>query len=284
MSPDDVMRQAAPESAAVFRFESLPFVAAVEVDRFCDGCGYNLHTQAVRRDPRTAVLLCRCPECGRFHAVTDAITAGRLWLQRVAMLGLFLWIALLGIAGLGLAIGQGAITAFTLDELTFYAERKVKTASGNAPAGVTTYRSLYVVTAKPHYRQWRVLHAVSGLTSLGIGLTAGIALVIVCFHWRRWMYPVVTALWPFGVGAIVLVFWWSNAPHLARWSLPYIVGHALLCALGGIVGAGLGRPLARTAVRIFLPPRVRPALAFLWLADGKAPSVGAPSGGSSGGG
>lgn len=48
-------------------FEDWPEISRVETDRFCFRCGYNLHQQSVRRDPRTEVLVSRCPECGTFH-------------------------------------------------------------------------------------------------------------------------------------------------------------------------------------------------------------------------
>lgn len=73
----------------------------MEVDAFCDGCGYNLHGQRVERDPRLDLSVCRCPECGRWHAAGKGTSASSVWLSR---LGVFL------IAGWGLAV-LGAVLA-----------------------------------------------------------------------------------------------------------------------------------------------------------------------------
>jgi hypothetical protein len=39
--------------------------------------------------------------------------------------------------------------------------------------------------------------------------------------------------------------------------------------LGACMGITFGRTIARTAVRIFIPPSLRPRLAYLWIVDGK---------------
>ena len=59
-------------------FYDLPRLLHFEVDRFCEGCGYNLRGQVVRREPGTKILLARCPECGCFHPAADAGTVGLL--------------------------------------------------------------------------------------------------------------------------------------------------------------------------------------------------------------
>ncbi|MDB5300946.1 MAG: hypothetical protein JWO87_2609, partial [Phycisphaerales bacterium] len=45
-----------------------PVISNIHTDTFCESCGYNLHTQAVVRDERLGLLICRCPECGRWAA------------------------------------------------------------------------------------------------------------------------------------------------------------------------------------------------------------------------
>lgn len=251
----------------MLEFTRLPQIACVETDRFCDACGYNLRTQAVRRDPRTEILLCRCPECGRFHPASEAATAGRLWLQRLMTLLLAFWIILIGSAVCGFAVGQGSITAFTLDALT-YNERV------SMPGG-RSGRYTYVLQPRPVVREPGLLCAISGSTSLGLGLFASFAAVVVFPHWRRWIYSAVALAWPVAVALVVVYIWWTVAPHLMRWGWPYIWGHALVCILGGVVGAAIGRPLARLIVRLCLPPRLRPALSYLWVADGLPPPSGA---------
>ena len=80
----DVASSAIPGGAGDVPFERLPVIAHIETDRFCQRCSYNMRTQAVRRDPRTELLLARCPECGRFDSVRDHVTATKAWVQRLA--------------------------------------------------------------------------------------------------------------------------------------------------------------------------------------------------------
>ena len=55
----------------------------LHVDAFCTGCGYNLHGQPVTRDERTGIFLCRCPECGQYHAAGLGVTAASAWAAQV---------------------------------------------------------------------------------------------------------------------------------------------------------------------------------------------------------
>jgi len=48
-----------------------PVIGHVQTDTFCEGCGYNLHTQAVVREARLGILICRCPECGAACKAAD---------------------------------------------------------------------------------------------------------------------------------------------------------------------------------------------------------------------
>ena len=52
-------------------------VACIDLDRFCEGCAYNLRTLPVYRDERTGIPVVRCPECGRFQSANDASTVAR---------------------------------------------------------------------------------------------------------------------------------------------------------------------------------------------------------------
>src|SRR5690348_9086636 len=69
-----------------------PVIGHMQTDTFCEGCGYNLHTQAVMRDQRLGIIVCRCPECGRFAPAGQGATATRVWLNRAATLFLTLWV------------------------------------------------------------------------------------------------------------------------------------------------------------------------------------------------
>jgi hypothetical protein len=118
----------------------------------------------------------------------------------------------------------------------------------------------------PHYRLFvGSLLLLSAVTAFACGLLA----VVTLPHWRRMTYAGLMLAVPLVVGALITVAWHQEAPHLIYWALPYILAHGGAQALGGLSGIAIGRPVARLAVRIFLPPGLRPRLAYLWVVDGK---------------
>lgn len=274
-------------------------IARIETDRFCGGCGYNLFSQAVFRDPATQLLLCRCPECGAFHAVGDATTIGQAWLRRLGSLALFIWMAVVLAVVVGLVLGQAGLMVGTLEELTTYTRIPTAAAgqiSGAMPAtmpgltaqpvpggpiitisggnvsvapavGMTLQR-----VARPAWRDWEdVLLLVlvhGGELLLGFALAAWLAIVL--HHWRRWGNLLVVVILIGGAGLAVWSLWSFEAPELSQWATPYLVILTSAALVGGLGGVYLGRPAARLAVRLLLPPRARQPLAFLWVADGKA--------------
>src|SRR4051812_11718852 len=64
----------------------------LETDAFCSGCGYNLHGQDVSMDERLAFLVCRCPECGRFHPAGANTSANSIWISRFCTILLVVWV------------------------------------------------------------------------------------------------------------------------------------------------------------------------------------------------
>ena len=257
-------------ATATTRFEDLPPVSFIESDRFCRECGYNLRTQAIRRDPRTRLLLARCPECHLYHPAEEGTSAGRLWLRRLATLLLLAWIALVAGGIVGLLSAQGGISFATLDELT---HGGMVTTTQPGPAGTITtmrwYRSHLKV--RQEYEHYHLFLAAMGSASAACAFLTAMLVVVVFHHWPRWAYwPTVLAA-PVLVAMFVWLAWRGEAQHLLAWGRPYILGHASVQMLGGAVGVVAGRPLARGIVRVFLPPRARPVLAFLWLVDGKQP-------------
>ena len=83
--------------------------AQLETDLFCEQCGYNLHGQIVTRDPRLGFMVCRCPECGRFHPAGHRTTAASLWRSRLAAGLLLLWILIVLTAWFFATLGLGAL-------------------------------------------------------------------------------------------------------------------------------------------------------------------------------
>ncbi len=265
----------ASDTTPLADFDQQPLVARLETDRFCDHCGYNLHSQAVRRDARTGLLLCRCPECGSFHSARDGVTVGRIWRQRFGTLALFMWV--LSVLGMTLILGlaQFGIIISTLEELTTYKEVPLSAAGPlrpnqqwavNSSAGTVYMRQPQDVGRDEEHFRW-LMFALSAV----VGGTFATLLVVTMHHWRRFGYFVPVALLPAAAAALARWGWSLEAPRLSAWGDSYILGLASANLAAGLLGVRFGRPLARLVVMLVLPPRTRQVLAFLWLADGKTP-------------
>jgi hypothetical protein len=282
------MNRSELELDSLVEFDRQPAVALVETDRYCEGCGYNLRTQPVRRDARTRLLLCRCPECGGFHPVREGVTAGQVWLQRLGTLGLFAWILTILTVIIGLGAAQVGFTYVTLEELTTYRQVVLPTPSSSQPAATgttmtlvtggrititqsggtaTTYRR-EVRTSYPYYRVFLAL--MYGL-SFALGFVLMLFAVVALHHWRRWGCLLLACVVPLVTGAVAWYAWSIESPHLIDWGTMKVVSHSAACLAGGLTGILVGRPFVRLLVALMLPPRVRQVLAFLWLADGKQP-------------
>lgn len=249
-------------------FELFPEVSSVETDRFCDSCGYNLHGQTVRRDPRLEILLSRCPECGRFQAVADGVSIGRKWLRRLTVGLLLVWVAGAVMGFIALTAGQVGVNLALFDELT----RTHSTVVQPATSGTAlTYQFQTVV--KSDYDDYELLMATTGVASFGLALLVGALAVVVTHHWRRRAHYALVIGQALFVAVLVDSLWSLQAPDLAGWAIPYICLYAGLRLFGGALGVCSGRPLARGLVRMVLPPRLRPPLAFLWTCDGLVPPI-----------
>jgi hypothetical protein len=240
----------------------------LEVDHFCDQCGYNLHGQLVTREPHTDLLVCRCSECGRFHPAAQGVTAGRLWLNRLALFLVLVWICIvvsvvlaLGGAHLGICIG-------TLEELT---ETRFINPLTPPTSGPFTVPPGYVprfehIVRPPDKDTPAFLALMFGLTfALGYVLVTWLAVTM--HHWRRVYYLVFIVAFALLAGTVETWMWTLYAPELSDWAALYIRGFGATCLVSGILAALTGRAAARLLVRIVLPPRPRQVLAFLWTAD-----------------
>lgn len=230
-----------------------PIVAYIEIDRYCSHCGYNLRTQPVSRDDRTRLLITRCPECGGFEAASGTTTAASPWLNRLATLGLLVWILAVLWAMVGLSFAQGAVSYGTLEELTRWAGRRTRLVVG------------------PGFGHYGLFMAVVSAGSFTLGFLALQLITVVCHHWRRVGYVVLAWMQCLAVTVVVWAMWLDTGPNLMEWGLKYIVGLALLRLAGAMSAVWLGRPLARLIVRVMLPTRAQQVLAFLWFADGLHP-------------
>lgn len=258
-------------------------VAQVEIDCYCQACGYNLHGQYVHRDPHTELLVSRCPECGRYHAAEHLTTAGGLWLRRLGTLALCLWMMLIVGAVIGLACALGGIMLGTLEELTTtHHDAMLPPALASLPAFMALPPGANITITRSGFgnREYQVrndvqyfaeMAALITATTAGLGFVSAGLIVVTLFHWRRRYYWIAILLVPAAVGTIVFVGWRIEAPNLQLWGLGYIAALAGIHLLGGCLGCLLGRPLARGLLYVLLPPRARQVFAFLWLVDAKIP-------------
>jgi len=241
-------------------------VACIELDRFCEKCGYNLRTLPVYRDERTGIPVVRCTECGQFQSANDAATAFRPWLHRLTSLVIGVWVlCMIGIF-FWLGIAEGAMSYATLDEMTHRAGTQVQR------IGTMTIRTgigtgpMQVWSDMPDHD---LFVSCMMIGSFCLAFVVGLLASVLCPHWRRVVGAAVAAGMALVAGVVIAVTWDYEAPNLLTWGLPYIAGHTGMQILGGVIGAAYGRPITRGIVRVFLPPSVRPRLAYLWLTDGK---------------
>ncbi|HNQ21500.1 MAG TPA: hypothetical protein PKK06_00215 [Phycisphaerae bacterium] len=241
-------------------------LAFIELDRFCPGCGYNLRTQAVRREPHTGLHIVRCPECGQLHPANEVATEWRPWLHRVTALLLGFWV--LGIIGVLflMALGQGALMYVPLTELTLPDNAVVQQVGSTTITTVVGSRG--ALRTKPLFGWLWLFLVFASLLSFAAAFATGMLLVVLVPHWRRIAYVSFVALLALTAGIVVGINWYSEAPQLSGWGLKHVAAQTTFQVLGGWAGVMLGRSLARLVVRIMLPPRLRPRLAYLWLADG----------------
>ncbi|UCG33438.1 MAG: hypothetical protein JSU68_02160 [Phycisphaerales bacterium] len=241
-------------------------VAVIDLDRFCDGCGYNLRTLPVYLDDRTGIPVVRCTECGRYQAASDGATALRPWLNRLTALFLWAWVLTVFSGFVLIVLGEGALAYATLDELTVRGGATTQIINNTV---IRTWQRMGPLEVDTAYRDyWLFISGIYGSSFL-LAFTGGMYLMIVVPHWRRVAYTGVVLAVPLLVGLVVAFSWNEQAPHLFGWGLTYVAAHAGVQVLGGVLGVVLGRPAARMLVRLVLPASIRPRLAYLWLADNK---------------
>jgi hypothetical protein len=268
--------------------------ARLEVDAFCVECGYNLHSQAVVRDERLGIFVCRCPECGRFHPAGVGVTATNLWLRRLGTMLLAFWVLIVLFTIFWIVVGLGAIQVGFVESFSYHkmittdgrdVEWNTNPNSSRGPGG-RAYQAVLKGTTQP-VLQWRMVSTLQpqqgysrrtvwdclpfALAAPAMGFVTGVLLVVFFWHWKRRRYLLVLIV-PLAVAAVVsTIFCIDEMYELIR---PFAVRMSFGWAMAEVAGMGLGilagRPIARTFLRMFIPPRPRQHFAFLWSADGKA--------------
>ncbi|MDB5305411.1 MAG: hypothetical protein JWM97_2960 [Phycisphaerales bacterium] len=249
-----------------------PVISNIHTDTFCESCGYNLHTQAVVRDERLGLLVCRCPECGRWAAAGLGTSASRVWLNRFGTLLLIGWVlVLLVVFGLGtLFMGMlpyGYLMSFTRWQqfevpapgmpgqhliVYRYTLQDVPPADSQAASDQRTGRTIFMCVATA------LAAVVGGLHSVFLWHARG--------RWRVFAFamPLLACL-----GTWVIWNADRETVDLRQWAVPRIALFFLLELLGLSLGLLAGRPIVRGLLRVLLPPKPRQHLAFLWTVDKK---------------
>lgn len=231
-------------------FDAWTQVGVVELDRYCQRCGYNLITQPVRREPRLDVLIVRCPECGRFESTTD-VHARRLWLSRLLKVALVVWIAV-ALLSFGAACGLLAAPVFAIinDSLTWTQQAETP------PRWVRAVRTPDLETV-----------ALAIVASLFVAFAFVAAATVLVYHWRRWAFFLLALLLPTIAAAFASSIWYKELPKLWPLFWECIWLHWRIQIAAGLLGAVAGRATARLLARLLIPASLRSAVSFLWLAD-----------------
>lgn len=265
-------------------------------DRCCAGCGFNLFGQIILREPHYGLLMVRCPECGVPAAMQEYPTLTRVAGRLRALLAAAWIVAVLG----GLAITGAIVYGFAdmtsssvLSPYTATANSAWSTWSranqttaqqaawwGNYQAMETWWMQLPPSALFKEFGGW------SKLNWLGLlkWVFAAAALVPIGVVWSVAL-PRLRGVRMAGVLMAPVVFaaalvaddmistgslWFTSLETLIRRQVGW-PSAALTLAFGGVclmVGAMVGRPIARALLRLVLPARLLATFSFLWIVDG----------------
>ncbi len=242
------------------------FVAHVEVDRFCDQCGYNLYTAPVGKHPELNLLLVRCPDCGHVHAARDQATAGSIWMKRFAVPLTIIWLAILLSIPFLSVMAQIGMNIGTVEEARISERQSITRADGS----MTT---TYVRTIDANYPsdpEDKFLVGMFRTLSFLLGLVTTTIAMVVLPHWYRWAHIGVALF--LGIFAPVFLCIFIHYEYATPWSegLRFAYVYFALFITASVIAAYLGRIFARALVRLALPPKLRTPFTYLWTVDGKA--------------
>jgi hypothetical protein len=281
-------------------------VSTIVGDRLCVGCGFNLTGQPVFKESQYNLFIARCPECGVVASMQEYPALGK-WANRWAALAAALWLAVL--AGGTFAFGMivfGVSMGSWHEGVDEFADWVGEFAATDESSGLLTNTSnissisRYSVIDVAWWESqdhWALLAQAGGFRKmiasemvsfwLGIGVGGfvfGVIGSVALLHAKRLRLAflllaplVITALFQTGmyVGEASDM---ANATVSSVHNLVRVEFGPVMLALtdgfaylGILIGAMVGRPVARGLVRAFLPPRLRSSLSFLWLTDGKSP-------------
>lgn len=273
----------------------------INADRPCARCGFNLFGQPIVREAHYGLIAARCPECGQLAALQEYPALGR-WADRWARALAALWVVML-IAATGAQFGPtfgmmiAGVEIGSEDFAQVIAVAHDRHASMNTTGPVLSSGGAMGGWTQVDLGWWRdhgdaLIELEGGLTGvidhrfawllapLNIGSLAAGIFWSVCLLGARRRTVVLPAMLPLAVAFVIV--WLAQGDTLTgnaatvyahdiatetvkRAVLPLMSGTA---ALSLLLGVWQGRRVARTVVRLSLPPRMRSALAILWTRDG----------------
>lgn len=269
-------------------------------DRACIACGFNLSGQTIVKEPHYGMFIVRCPECGVAASLQEYPLLGK-WAGRLGA-------ALVGVWVLGVLAGA-VIAAMTIwgfsdtlaDDLSSHyagliteAARKNAEAQGPNPSPATpnfnrnAFDEAWWDALPPskffadsggwagavHWRAlWMLIPEILVLGAMGVAWS-------VLLSHLRWRGALVFAVVVGMLGVAFMLIEYASGTSSWYWNPGYQKAKAQigwpLSPIGVVVGIGaiwagmlIGRPIARGLVLLFLPPRLRAPLSFLWITDGK---------------
>jgi len=271
-------------------------VSTLLADRPCSKCLFNLVGQSIVRERRYGLLIVRCPECGTVASLQEYPLLGR-WANRWAALSAAAWLlaavaVTIGLAGviLGFTVGTMETTSMPLQRVIASAFEEHQKAQGVPVNQVSGWWNIDQSWWDVQDRR-ALIEAAGGLSKAieWRGFVIWVIAFVVMFplaavwavgaaHRRGWelaltYLPMLLIAAMFFSGAYLPGSRWRGASELAAQTLwPVTLPICLVLAVLPLaVGAAFGRPFARLLVRLWLPPRLRVPLSFLWICDGKPP-------------
>lgn len=270
----------------------------INADRPCARCGFNLFGQPIIREAHYGLIAARCPECGQLAALQEYPALGR-WADRWARTLAALWVLMLFAAAgahfgptFGMLIASIEIASEDFGQMIAAAhDQYTRTSATTAPAGALGgWTQVGIDWWRDHGDE--LIESRGGLAAviddrfswllapINIGSLAAGIFWSVCLLGARRRTVLVPALPPLAVAFVIVwlaqgdtltgnattVYAHDIATETLKWIvLPLMGGTA---ALSLLLGVWQGRRIARTIVRLSLPPRMRSSLAILWTRDG----------------
>ncbi len=227
----------------------------LETDLFCFGCGYNLHGQVVTHDERLGFLICRCPECGRFHPAAMGVSASRPWLMRLGVSLIASWIltALTIVGFVSFFIGLMNYAHFESYTTVIYAQRSQGYFPSERHRVLREYSNTNRDYAMYYRDRWLWFAGFSATGSVVLGMFFAVAMWHVSAG-KRWLI----VGWPILIAVFTLLIWYGNEElsEVLLWSVLTSIKYLLLNVPAMAIGLLIGRPVMRGICRMLVPPKL----------------------------